>query len=42
MRHSGKANILFADFHIEAISKTELTNRFEVNTSYTYKNVFKK
>lgn len=42
MRHSGKANILFADFHIEAISKTELTNRFENNTSYTYKNVFKK
>ena len=42
MRHNGKANILFADFHIEAISKTELTNRFEVNTTYTYRNVFKK
>jgi prepilin-type N-terminal cleavage/methylation domain-containing protein/prepilin-type processing-associated H-X9-DG protein len=42
MRHNGKANILFADFHIEAISKTDLTNQFEVNTTYTYKNVFKK
>jgi prepilin-type N-terminal cleavage/methylation domain-containing protein/prepilin-type processing-associated H-X9-DG protein len=42
MRHNGKANILFADFHIEAISKTDLTNRYEVNTSYTNKNVFKK
>lgn len=42
MRHNGKANILFADFHIEAISKTELTNRLEVNTTYTLKNIFKK
>jgi len=41
VRHNGKANILFADFHIEAISKTNLIKRYENNTSYTLQNVFK-
>jgi prepilin-type N-terminal cleavage/methylation domain-containing protein/prepilin-type processing-associated H-X9-DG protein len=38
-RHNGKANMLFADFHIEQLSKTNLEILKETDASFT--NIFK-
>jgi prepilin-type processing-associated H-X9-DG protein/prepilin-type N-terminal cleavage/methylation domain-containing protein len=39
IRHNGKANMLFADFHVEQLSKTNLQTLKETDNSFT--NIFK-